>query len=227
MVKRLSEKEKNEIIVSFSNGRTIDELAYEYDCKKLTISRNLKKVIGDSKYKEIIAKNKLNKLSEIHRESIMPNERQEGNQKENIIKDYNEEINDSKRNQEDRFFKVMPFVEITPLDTEIDHSLQKDLSSIPISEMDFPKTVYMIVDKQIELEIRLLRDFPSWEFLSEKDLNRKTIEIFIDIKNAKRKCDKDHKVIKVPNTEVFKIVAPILKSKGISRIVCPDKLIAL
>jgi hypothetical protein len=34
-------------------------------------------------------------------------------------------------------------------------------------------------------------------------------------------------VIKVPNTNVFKIVAPILLSKGISRIVSPDKLIAL
>ena len=58
-------------------------------------------------------------------------------------------------------------------------------------------------------------------------LNRKTIEIYFDLKNAKRYCNKDQKVIKVPNTNVFKIVAPILLSKGISRIVSPDKLIAL
>ena len=35
------------------------------------------------------------------------------------------------------------------------------------------------------------------------------------------------KLLKVPNTEVFKLVAPILKSRGISRIVSEDKLIAL
>ena len=48
-----------------------------------------------------------------------------------------------------------------------------------------------------------------------------------DIKNAKRFCNKDQKVIKVPNSGVFKIVAPLLVSKGISRIVTTNKLIAL
>ena len=39
--------------------------------------------------------------------------------------------------------------------------------------------------------------------------------------------NKEQKVIKVPNTEVFKIVAPQLISRGISRIISDDKLIAL
>ena len=69
----------------------------------------------------------------------------------------------------------------------------------------------------------------SWspEFLSNKDLNRKTIQIFNDIKVARGYCSKEQKVIKVPNTDVFRIVAPILLSRGISRIVSADKLIAL
>ena len=85
----------------------------------------------------------------------------------------------------------------------------------------------MIVDKTIELETKYLRDYPDWQFLSQEELNRKTIEIYVDLKNAKRFCNKEQKVIKVPNTQVFKIVAPILISKGISRIVSSDKLIAL
>ena len=32
----------------------------------------------------------------------------------------------------------------------------------------------MIVDKKIELEIKLLKDFPDWEFLPYEDLKRKT-----------------------------------------------------
>ena len=87
--------------------------------------------------------------------------------------------------------------------------------------------VYMIVDKNIELEIKLLKDYPEWDFLPNIDLNRKTIEVYDDIKVAKRFCNKEQKVIKVPNTNVFKIVAPILVSRGISRIVSGDKLIAL
>ena len=85
----------------------------------------------------------------------------------------------------------------------------------------------MIVDKKIELEIKLIKDYPAWEFLPADDLNRKAIEIYLDIKIAKRFCSKEQKVIKVPNTEVFKIAAPVLLSRGISRIVSDDMLIAL
>ena len=85
----------------------------------------------------------------------------------------------------------------------------------------------MIVDKKIELEIKLLKDFPDWSFLPKDDLCRKTIEIYLDLKIAKRFCNKDQKVIKVPNTNVFRIAAPILIARGISRIVSADKLIAL
>ena len=84
----------------------------------------------------------------------------------------------------------------------------------------------MIVDKNIELEIKLLKDYPEWSF-SVEELNRKTIEIFLDLKSAKRFCNKEQKVIKVPNTNVFKIVAPLLISRGISRIVSSEQLIAL
>ena len=114
-----------------------------------------------------------------------------------------------------------------PLEYEVENVPQKDLASIPISDISFPKIVYMIVDKKIELETKYLKDFPDWQFLPKVDLNRQTIEIYFDLKNAKRYCNKDQKVIKVPNTNVLKIVAPLLLSKGISRIVSPDKLIAL
>ena len=119
------------------------------------------------------------------------------------------------------------FVELTPVDCDIESSSQKDLSSVEIANVEFPKIVYMIVDKKIELEIKILKDFPEWEFLPHDDLKRKTIEIFFDLNLAKRSCNKDQKVLKVPNTDVFRIAAPILIEKGISRIVCAENLIAL
>ena len=114
-----------------------------------------------------------------------------------------------------------------PLDYQIDNLPQKDLSSVSRSEVNLPKVVYMVVDKQIELETKSLKNYAEWSFLSEEDLKRKTIEIFFDLKIAKRSCSKEQKVIKVPNSNVFKIVAPILVSRGISRIVSSDLLIAL
>ena len=85
----------------------------------------------------------------------------------------------------------------------------------------------MLVDKKIELIPKSLGDYPQWRFLPEEDLNRKTIEIFSDIKNAKRDCKKDEKVIKVPNPNIFNLVAPILIAKGITRIIIEDNLISL
>ena len=72
-----------------------------------------------------------------------------------------------------------------------------------------------------------MKDYPEWQFLPNEDLDRKTIEIYLDLKLAKRACSKEQKVIKVHNTDVFRIVSPILISRGISRIVSADKLIAL
>ena len=88
------------------------------------------------------------------------------------------------------------FVEVAPLNYEIDNKSQKDLSSIPISDIDFPKVVFMIVDNKIELQTKLLNDYPEWQFLAQEELNRNTIEIFYDLKIAKSFCLKEQKVIK-------------------------------
>ena len=131
------------------------------------------------------------------------------------------DLNVNGSSQEQTFFEVLPLL------NEVNLEQQMDLTSVPIAEVNLPKMVYMSVDKKIELEIKFLKDYPEWDFLSNDDLNRKTIEIFFDLKIAKRLCNKEQKVIKVPNTDVFKMVAPILLSRGISRIVSTDKLIAL
>ena len=58
MAKRLSEKQIEEIIEFFKSGRTIDELSRQFNCSKLTVSRNLKKILGELKYKDFINKSK-------------------------------------------------------------------------------------------------------------------------------------------------------------------------
>ena len=129
--------------------------------------------------------------------------------------------------EDENLFNQKEFVEIKPLNHEFEESLQKDLSSIPIDQIELPKIVYMVIDKNTELETKLLKEFPEWQFLSKEDLNRKTIKIYSDIKNAKRDCNKEQKVIKIPNSNVFKITAKILLSKGISRIINDEVLISI
>ena len=202
MAKRLTEKQKNEIAENFKNGKTIEALSEDFNCTILTITRNLKKKLGEIIFKELAKKNKIS-------DQFKNAETFDGNKSENSN------------------FSSEEFIEISPLHFDPENLPRKELSSIPLKEVDFPKTVYMIVHKNIELEIKLLKDYPEWEFLPHEDLQRKTIEIYFDLKLAKGACSKEQKVIKVPNTDVFRIVSPILISRGISRIVSEEKLIAL
>ena len=216
MPKKLSESQKKEMINSFSNGISIDQLSERYKITKTTITRHLKKEIDEKQFKRIIEKNNKNK-----RES-----KNQFNKKLDNLSN-TQELNHDEISNDIVSFNQSEFIEITPLDYEINSEVQKDLSSVSINEIELPKIVYMVVDNKIELETKLLGDYPDWQFLPQSDLNRKTIEVYFDAKEAKRFCNKEQKVIKVPNTKVFIIAAPILISKGISRIVCPDKLIAL
>ena len=223
--KRLTEKQKKEIKIDFSSGKTLDELSKKFNCSKLTVTRNLKKVLGDLKYKELISNKNSSKLL-VQKDT----KNDDFEMDQNLNYSSNKEKYESKKLNEVLKYEhntLKHFVEIAPLDCDIDNATQKDLSSIPLLEIDFPKIVYMIVDKKIELEIKYLKDYPEYQFLSQNELARKTIQIYNDPKLAKRVCNSEQRVIKVPNTNVFRIVAPILRSRGISRIVSEDKLIAL
>ena len=223
MSKRLSDIQKKEIIQRFINGESLDLLSERFGYTKLTISRNIKKSIGLDLFNNLNKKssNKDDLRQKLSNDLVLP-------VKENNFLDSNsnkDSINQSF--SENQFLQSSSFMELVPIDLDIDNSTRKDCSSIPIEEIDFPEIVYMIVDKKIELEIKLLKDYPEWHFLPEEDLQIKTIEIYFDLKVAKRDCKKDQKVIKVPNTNVFKIASKIMVSRGIKRIISDKQLISL
>ena len=228
MAKRLSDKQKEEILSKFREGYSIDLLAKEFNCTKLTISRNLKKYISDQEFKSLNTNNTDKKKFFIRNHEIISDDQVKNHSNQEVYGEKVGENLDSNSNLDKiKDYDFSPFTEIIPLNEEIENLPRKDFSSVSISQISFPNVVYMVVDKKIELEIKTLKDYPEWHFLSENELERKTIEIYIDLKAAKRSCNKEQKVIKVPNTKVFEIAAPILISRGISRIISDDKLIAL
>ena len=200
MPKKITEKEIKDLLNDFRSGISITSLVKSYGYSKTTINKYLKKNIDENEYKVLTKSQLLN--NEISN---------------NNYSEFNHESIDFQSD----------FYELEPMDVHIDQDTRKELSSIPLNNINFPPKVYMIVDKNIELRIKLLREYAAWEFLPEEDLNRKTIEIFFDMKLAKSKCNKEQKVIKIPNTNVFKIVAPLLLSRGISRIVSEEQLITI
>ena len=225
MAKRITVLEKKEMVNDFINGKSIDELSEKFKCVKSTIIRNLKNNLDTKEYNFLINKNKT--------ETNLGNSSQQDEFKENEknlvekakISNYSVKVID--QNEDPKFFSNQQFMEIAPFDLHINNEIQRDLSSVPISDIQFPKIVYMIVNHKIELETKMLKDYPEWQFLSSNELKRETIQIYYDLKIAKRFCNKEQKVIKIPNTNVFKIAAKILLARGITRIVSPENLISL
>lgn len=225
MPKRLSITQIEEIIKGFVSGKSLDQLSKESGFTKLTISRKLKENLGEDEYSDLFNKNKLYENSETKNSE---SQKSSGDKNKNqILNEYPDQNHTDIPLEENYFDQNSSFLEIVPLDLDINNDTRKELSSIPIDKFNFPKNVFMIVDKKIELEIKILKDYPEWDFLPEEDLKYKTIEIYSDLKDARRNCKKDQKVIKVPNPNVFKIASKIMLSKGISRIISDKQLIAL
>ena len=135
-------------------------------------------------------------------------------------KDYDKDINN--QNFDDNF------EEIAPLVSGFDFDLQKQKSDFEILDYEcLPESVYMIVDKKVELELQLISDLPEWSFLPENELQRKAILLFSNQRSAKRICSRSQRVIKIPNTNVFKLSQSYLISKGITRLILEDSIIAI
>ena len=214
MIKKVTIKQKKEILNNFLKGCSLKELSSKYSFSVQTISRQLRTVLDESQFKKIKSENSLNKKVDSLSNIINSNQEMEIEAKsfKNKIK--------SKQENASKLFEIQSsFVEIAPLKEVTNFDEQKEISSRPISEIKFPKVVYLLVDKNIELEYKLLKEYSEWSFLPEKDLNRRALKIFDEQKNAKLNCHKNNKLIKVPNPNVFFIVSDILRSKGISRII--------
>lgn len=206
-------------------GTSLETLVNEFGYTKLTISRHLKKNIGEEIYKNITKSIKDFEFSKIENEEKYHKDNKNSTTSSPIEKLAQENIDESFEKGD--FLKDSSFIEIAPLNVDIENSSRKDLSSVPLDKIDLPKIVYMIVDKKIELKTKLLKEYATWQYLPEDDLNSKTIEIYSDLKNAKRDCKKEQKVIKIPNTNVFKIASRFLISQGITRIINDQQLILL
>ena len=135
-------------------------------------------------------------------------------------KDYDKDINN--QNFDDNF------EEIAPLVSGFDFDLKEQKSDFEILDYEcLPESVYMIVDKKVELELQLISDLPEWSFLPENELQRKAILLFSNQRSAKRICSRSQRVIKIPNTSVFKLSQSYLISKGITRLILEDSIIGL
>ena len=209
MPKKVSDQQKKEIFNLFVSGKILKDLSDQFKLSQTTIVRQLKNSLGLEKFNELKEKNKKSKKEK----------------NKIIIDDFDIDNNLNQKIQNDNFEEK--FVEVIPITEGIELNNQKDLASEPLKEVKLPKVVYILVDKNIELLPKMIKEYPEWSFLPQQDLNRMSLEIFDDHNYAKKLCSKNQKLIKVPNPNVFLIASRSLKSKGITRIIFNNLLLSI
>tara|TARA_B100000212_G_scaffold244225_1_gene186278 strand:- start:515 stop:1162 length:648 start_codon:yes stop_codon:yes gene_type:complete len=201
--KKVTDLQRKEILNAFNNGIDLKVISKNFNFSLATIVRQLKNILGDELFNEIKNKNENNLIN---------------------LKDFRQE-NKLELNHENESFNEQ-FVEVIPITEGVELENQKEFASESLKEANLPDIVYMLIDKNIELMPKMLKEYPEWSFMPNDDLKRYTLEIFDDHKFAKKLCTKNQKLIKVPNSRVFFLASKFLKSKGITRIIFNNLLLA-
>ena len=210
--RRLSKTQKEEILEAYRSGASTNVIADEYSCTPNTINRTVKTLLSDSEY-TLLKKNrsKTNNKSE----KLIDNK---------TLKDEKEDL--SVTSNEESYSPE--FEVIAPLVSDFDFDPEKHKLDFKILNYEIlPESVYMIVDKKVELDSQPISDLPEWSFLPENELKRNAILLFSNQRSAKRICTRNQRVIKIPNTSVFKLSKSYLISKGITRLILEDSIIGL
>tara|TARA_E500000331_G_C17215550_1_gene695733 strand:- start:343 stop:1110 length:768 start_codon:yes stop_codon:yes gene_type:complete len=248
--RRLTKAQKAEILHAYMAGDNTNFLAEKYSCTANTINRTVKTLLTDSQYK--LLKEKRSRISnekvKIVKDLILKEEKEDlcieldeelNNPEVNIISNLEIEDTDNfceelssknkiNKNQEFDINNSNDFELIEPLLSEFDFDQDKQKSHFEILHYEnLPESVYMIVDKKVELDLQLISDLPEWSFLPADELERNAILLFSNQRSAKRNCSRNQRVIKIPNTSIFKISKSYLISKGITRLILDDSIIAL
>jgi hypothetical protein len=97
----------------------------------------------------------------------------------------------------------------------------------PLGPGVLPESVYMLVDKLVELDPQPLSAFQELGALAAADQDRQAIGLYASPRTAKRQCGRNQRVIKVPDSQVFERTSHYLLARGITRLVLDGSLIAL
>ena len=99
--------------------------------------------------------------------------------------------------------------------------------SKPLVDGSLPSTVYLLVDREVELKGTPVRDFSELGTVAATEMEQQAIALFSNPRQAKRQCGRSQRVIKVPDSGVFGRTAPFILAQGISRIVLEGSLYAI
>ena len=247
--RRLSESEKQDLVGRYKAGESTVALSEVFGCSPNTVTRTVKALLPPEAYAAL-------KASRLKTGTVTPvaeaapvavatadavqasaAEQDEDNAEAvatlalDDADDFGEDTDPAHEEEgvalKDNSEASQTFTELVPLVGVADLSDRLPVEVQPLQAGSLPNSVYMLVDKVVELDARPLRDFPELAHLEESELDRQGLFLYGNPRAAKRQCGRSQRVIKVPDTAVFERTSPYLLARGITRLVMDGSLIAL
>ena len=251
--RRLSDSEKQELVGRYKAGESTAALAETFGCSPNTVSRTVKALLPPEAYAALKASRQkggtvavaaqplleippldvLSSMDAASAESATPEtsaEELSADESSSLALDDAADFAEASDDQGSALEELVPmdvFTELVPLIGVAGLSGSAPMETQPLSPGVLPDSVYMLVDKVVELDARPLRDFPELGPLDTVDQDRQGLFLFANPRAAKRQCGRSQRVIKVPDTTVFERTSSYLLKRGITRLVMEGTVVAL
>ena len=251
--RRLSDSEKQELVGRYKAGESTAALAETFGCSPNTVSRTVKALLPPEAYAALKASRQKggtvavaaqplleippldvpSRVDAASAESATPEtsaEELSADESSSLALDDAADFAEASDDQGSALEELVPmdvFTELVPLIGVAGLSGSAPMETQPLSPGVLPDSVYMLVDKVVELDARPLRDFPELGPLDTVDQDRQGLFLFANPRAAKRQCGRSQRVIKVPDTTVFERTSSYLLKRGITRLVMEGTVVAL
>ena len=250
---RLSDSQKQELVSQFKAGETAAALAEAFGCSPNTVSRTVKALLSPQEYDSLkqkrsgrgaaaaAAKEDQPKAEAVVKTEAAPeapspeaeleaDEPLEGSSSLALddADDFGADDSDEELDElSDDDSAVETFVAIAPLPGLGVIDSGAPCVSKPLVDGSLPSTVYLLVDREVELKGTPVKNFSELGAVADTEMEQQAIALFSNPRQAKRQCGRSQRVIKVPDSGVFGRTASFILAQGISRIVLEGSLYAI
>ena len=247
---RLSDSQKQELVQRYRQGESSTELAAAFGCSPNTVSRTVKAALAPAEYEQLKQRGRSGQAAQVAAPAAnddppslqepaaaeatpaAPTATDDVGEDSSLAIDDADDFGDEDGGDEsddddlivDDFGTDDTFTPIAVLPLVVSH---EPVQVKPLETSVLPESLYMLVDKTVELQPKPLRDFTELGQIPSDEEERQALQLFANPRQAKRHCGRTQRVIKMPDPDVFVRQASYLHVKGISRLVVEGTLYAL
>ena len=248
---RLTDSQKQELLARYREGESSAALAESYGCSANTVSRTVRTLLSPEEYNElksarartgstppsvestvaveVSSESRPGSAGAVNIEDSGPDE-DEGPSTLALEDADDFGVDDADEVSDDDVADGSAddvFQEIAVLSVDLPQVSRQQVSCLPFAAGVLPDSVYMLVDKTVELDPKPLSDFPELGVVNPEELTRQALCLYSSPRSAKRQCGRSQRVIKVPDTQVFERTSRHLLARGITRLVLEGAMYSL